>query len=300
MADEVEATEDHTVEGAAAALEVLFNLPAQVEATPETPVIQSQPDTAQAAPAEANTGEEVKTPASEAAPVTEQPKAQPSVSPEMELRLSEAEKVTKEAATVRDQALTTLNVLVPQLVASIKGRFPDINTDEDLARVGQTDPARYNEFVLEMGKLQRGQTAQRQAQEAVARETQANEQKRRSEELGKLQKVIPDFADPEKGRALEAKLLKFAESKGIKPSSSWGAAEVQLLHEAMTASEAKASQESALKAAQAKAKDAPPVQKPGSVRESNGKDEKVRDDFQQLQKSGHWRDAARVFGNILN
>lgn len=132
----VENNIDHSVDGAAAAIEALLSGSGTGEAaTTETPAaqadeIQSQPAAVSAPADEANASEEVQAPASEvpATSAIEQPKAQPVSSPELDVRLGEASKATQEATAARDQLLNALNVYVPQLEAAVKGQFADIKT----------------------------------------------------------------------------------------------------------------------------------------------------------------------------
>lgn len=222
----------------------------------------------------------------------------PSISPEIETAKAEAAKIKQEAEAARNQFVNALNTLVPQMESAIRGEFADIKNFDDLQNVAQTDPDRYNRYVIAQARLQQAQQAQAQAQ-AQEREAQAQRLNEwRASEQQKLIKAIPELTDPDKGPALARKIQDFAMKSGYTAQqlSNASANDFAILHKAMQVENLQAQ----LKAAQAKAANAPPVQKPGVKPATTGKDEKISTDFQRLQKTGRVDDAAALFKNFLN
>lgn len=276
--------------------------PEEEVSAPVTPEIQPAQTEAPSAEVEgANASEEAPAPAvdttAQAAPVT--PKPEPVRSPELDQRLSEADKTQQQAAAARDQYLQRLNAIVPQLENAVAGEFADIKTPEDVFGLMQSDPNRYNQFVIANTRLNQARQAQQQAsQEAVA--------SYRSAEQQKLIKALPDLADPQKGEALKEKLRAYAKSQGIPDSrQARDADEVIRLHREMVMAEKlsaleseKAAQANKLAEANKKAAKAPPVQQPGAQRDTNT-NEKASSDFGRFQKSGRLDDLTAALQHIL-
>lgn len=273
----------------------------EVSAAPEPEIQPAQTEAPSAEVEGANASEEAPAPAvdttAQAAPVT--PKPEPVRSPELDQRLSEADKTQQQAAAARDQYLQRLNAIVPQLENAVAGEFADIKTPEDVFGLMQSDPNRYNQFVIANTRLNQARQAQQQAsQEAVA--------SYRSAEQQKLIKALPDLADPQKGEALKEKLRAYAKSQGIPDSrQARDADEVIRLHremvmaEKLTALESeKAAQANKLAEANKKAAKAPPVQQPGAQRDTNT-NEKASSDFGRFQKSGRLDDLTAALQHIL-
>ncbi len=294
------------------ALEKYLNIPDEAEAAPETTVEQPKPEPTQeiqpqAAPeaeqqeSGASAAEVAEAPAVEtqATPQPETPKPQPDRSQELEQRLGKAIQTEQEAAAARDQLLSRLNTIVPQLEAGIRAEFADLKSPEDVYRLMQTDPNRYNQFVIAQTRLNQASQIQ-QAQQAEAQKAFiAGEQKR-------LQEAIPDLADPDKAEALKVKLRAYAKSQGIPDNrQARNADEVIRLHREMvladevaTLKAEKKARDEAIAKANEKAAKAPPVQKPGTQREVN-KDEKAEADFERFTKSGRTDDLATALQNLM-
>jgi hypothetical protein len=304
MADDLNSSDntDLDLDQAASAITDLLNRQQPDDAPAQTDVPQSQPS----APAQAS---EVETPASEArqepapdntAPEVPEEPSQPAhaAAPDVEQMRSEAARKIQEAEATRNQFLNALNTYVPQLEAAIRGEFADIKGFDDLQRVAQEDPDRYNRYVIANARLQQAQQAQQTAQGQANQQAQQRHAEWQASERTKLEKFLPDLKDPEKGPALAKKLQDFAiKERGYTPQqlAMASANDFALLHDAM---QFKASQ-AALKTAQAKAAKAPPVQQPGTVTQSSSKDEKLKGDFERLQKTGSIDDAARVFQSMF-
>ncbi len=302
MDDTVEQTSGEDLASAAAAFtKILAAEPAPKEEAEAAPQIQPQAETQEAPAPETNTDEEAEAPASEepavateAAPQAQQP-AKADAAPPTPIPDANAQAVQEV-----QQALTFARAFLPQLQAQIMGEFQDIKTMDDLARVGEDDPGRYNRFVLAAQKMQ-GVMANYQHLEKQAKEAQAAASPKIdwAGEAAKLHKAVPELADPQKGPVLERQLNEFAKSKGINPAGKT-AAEIQVLYEAYKATTDKASAAKQLEKATEKAKLAPPVQKPGTSKPQNTKGDKALESFQRLQKTGHVDDAAQAFRFILS
>ena len=291
---------DYSVSDAASAISALLSRP-QTEEAPETP--QDSPQAAapqradvgntEAAPVEPDTSESTATEEPPVVPATSQ-----AIPPDVEALRAEASKSKTEAKAARDQFLNALNTVVPQLQSAIRGEFADINTIDDLERLAATDVNRYNKFVFAQARLQQAAAAQQQAQEAANKEQNETARKAWSDEQARLHRLMPELTDPVKGAAIAKNLQDYAQKIGIKPDrlSSYTADEFVALNKSMQFDNL----EQAKAAANKKAAAAPPVQKPGVTRDGATKDEKIRTDFERLQKSGRVEDAAAFFRNIIN
>ena len=271
------------------------------------PVPDPEPNSPQAAP-DNDQAAETATPEADTAqadaPVTTaqtpEPKAvTPSYadSPEYKAAIAEATRERDQATAARTQLLTAYETLVPQLEARLRGEFADIKSYDDALQVAKTDPDRYNAWVIYQGELQQKQQELRSLQEADAK-TKANERATAfKSEQQKLTQLVPEFADPVKGPVLAEKLQAYAIAQGHTKErlSNWTAADFVGLHKAMQFDNL----EKAAALAKEKAKGAPPVQTPGTVRQTNGKEEKYKADYERLQKTGHINDVASILQHMI-
>lgn len=287
-----------SIEEAASIIDKLSNAPAEeaapAQASPEPEEIQPQPvDDEPSAEIEGNVSEEAQAPAIKTpTPATQEPKAQPASSPELEQRLSEAQRATQEAAAVKTQYFNALNTLVPQLEAGIRGEFADIKNLDDLQAVAQTDPERYNRFVFAQARLDQAQKAQAQA---VNDEKQVQNKRLaewKQQEHKKLGELIPDLMDNDKGPVLARKLQEFSLKSGYSAEQLTNASanDFAMLYRAMQFENMQALQ----KVAREKAAKAPPVQTPGTARVGNGVD-KVKELYGRAEKTGRVDDLAAYF-----
>lgn len=230
-------------------------------------------------------------------PQPEQPKA---VAQEVKTEASKPPEKPSADDAAEDQTLAQLNVLIPQLQAAVQGEFSDIKTWEDLQKLGATDPARYNRYVIHQAQLQ--QAMGEQARLAAERHTRWYQS-----QVSELQKTFPDYIDPVKGPALKADLTAYAKKQGYDNSRMLqaSAADILTLNKAMQWDKyqaQKAAEPAKVAEATAKAKEkaakAPPVQKPGMVQENDGQ-QKAQESYSRLQRTGRVDDAARVLAQIL-
>ena len=290
--------------GLAAAVQAALDLENGPEETSEAaqPEIQPQPAAeAQPVPDGVNDDKVAEAPVVESpAPVAaEAPKVNPDPAPKVEQRVAAEPPANTEADAAINQSLQRINSVVQQLETAASGKFADLKTEADVFALMQTDPQRYNEFVIAQTQYQRAKAAQVQVQQEAQRAYLSNEQKR-------LMKEIPDLADPDKGEALKAELRAYAKSQGIPDNrQARSADEVIRLHKEMTLAKKLATYEAkeaaaakALEDANKKAAKAPPVQQPGVQRDVN-KNEKLETDFERFSKSGESEDLARYLQHII-
>lgn len=281
--------------------------PAEEVETNESPAPVAQDIQPQAAPeAEqpkdgVTDSEEAKASAADtpAPVVAEAPKTNPEP-PKAEQRVVEKPSQAPEADAATNQSLERINAIVQQLEVAAQGKFADLKTEADVLALMQTDPTRYNEFVIAQTQYQRAKQAQTLAQQEAQRGFIAGEQKR-------LTQAIPELSDPEKGDALKAKLRAYAKSQGIPDSrQARNADEVIRLHREMTLAEENATlkaekkaQAEALAKASEKAASAPPVQKPGVQRDTNKGEEAAKSDFERFSNSGRTDDLAAYLNRYM-
>jgi len=270
-----------------------FALPGKPEVEVEEP---------QEAPDEGVAGQEGNEPSTPTQNAQQQNAPAPDARAQQEIAQREAQ-----AQAERNQAIQNLNNVVNQLAAAVAGEFADIKTYDDLERVATTDPDRYNRYVIQQGRLQQAQRVQQQVQ-AQAQQAQAQQfQAWQAKEAERLPELIPDLKDPEKAPAVARQLQDYALKNGVTPQmlTTASAAQLAILHKAMSyenyqaeqAKNAKAQAE-ALKAAQQKAANAPPVQKPGAQRTTSTKDDRIQSDYRRLRKDGSVESAAALFKSM--
>lgn len=295
---------DHSIDGAASAIMALLKQPATPEPAPASQETEPAPQEAAQPEPEQNTSEQA--PQGEPAAVTaeaEPTREEPTQAQTAPQPVTQAQQPATPDPTIaaRNQHLAQLNQLVPQLQAQLAVTFPDVRTVDDLIRLSHTDPARALAYQVQERALM-----QKQGELNALAGMQRAEWQR--SEAQKLEKLIPDIADPQKGPELKVKILKFAKEQGYSDQQieAAGANDVALLHEAMMyrdSVKAKQAEEKAkakaIEEAKKKAAVAPPVQNPGSARSTSTKEEKSREAFERLQKTGRIDDAAAVFKNFL-
>lgn len=259
--------------------------PAPVAAATEEP--EDEPNTDEAAP-EGDTPADTSQEETEEAPeVTQTPV--PAVAAPKAVDTAGNEKLT---ATT--ELLTQLNTIVPQLQARLATAFPDVKTFDDLERLAVEDPSRYFQYdILSKRVAEATQMQERASSEYRALWTQ--------QEAVKLGNLLPEWNDPVKGPALKQSLTDFAKEVGYTDAqiAQAGATDILLLREAMEFRNAKKAEQAkaiahakALKEAKNKAKDAPPVQKPGTATVTDKGAEKLRALEERYSKTGTVEDLA--------
>jgi hypothetical protein len=230
----------------------------------------------EAAPAAPNTQPQAQAPQ---APIA--PQVQPKVAPNT-------------AQPSAAQHLQQLTQHVTQLQANLQAAFPDIKSLEDLKRLAVEDPARVVAFDAHQREVQAAASHLPRLQAVAQAEWEQAETVR-------LHELLPDLKDSAKGAALREKIAAYAIEAGYSPQKlqTVSAVEVKALHDAMQYREYKAKQDAeakkqadAIVEARKKAADAPPVQKPGSPKGSDGKAEKAAELKAKHEKSGRIDDLA--------
>lgn len=249
---------------------------------------------------EPNTGEgasEEETPAdtpdegTEAEPVKQEPEP-----------VKAAPKVEPQAQTPQPQTnnLSQIGQMVMALQIQLAAQFPDIKTLDDLTKLATEDPARYIQYDVQTKRLQSAQQLHAAAMSEQRGSWLAQEQE-------KLNKAIPDIADPAKGPILRERLVSFAKEQGYTPEqiNSAASADIVILHDAMMYRDSlrhkeaeAAKQAKAIEAAKAKAKDAPKVQKPGAAAPVISKGaEKEKELSERFERTGHPDDLAALLAH---
>lgn len=177
--DTDEVVQDHTVDGAASAIEALLKGSGTGEQPAATQPDPIQPQAAAPAPAsEASVSEEVQAPAIVAPAPDPQPepaRVAPVSSPELDAARQEAATKAQEANALRERFLNALDTYIPQLEAAVKGEFADIQTQDDLLKLGATDPERYNRAVIAFTRLNNARTQQETARQEAAQKAQTEQ-----------------------------------------------------------------------------------------------------------------------------
>lgn len=196
------------------------------------------------------------------------------------------------ALTQQAQALAAMQA---QLQAGVAGEFSDLRNVEDVQRLAQADPARFNRFLFAQMKLQQTQQANQLAQARAAQVQQAQMAAWRSAEKERLEEALPELKGPQAGEFSD-RIRKFAFQNGYSEQDLGraNARDVVTLYRAMRLSDIEAAQEKARE----KARAAPKVQPPGA--RGAGAPDKFRSDLERLQKSGRVDDAAQVFQSLLS
>lgn len=205
------------------------------EAPPEDPRVKltenEQADNAQPAPTESEEeifeidlgdGQKHTLSASELAELVSNrgkpaPKEEQSAQPNDEVARARAE-IEAERAKVQQERYyyaQQLAQFVPQAIRDLQTTFPEIKSPADLRKLSVEDPARYVQFIAMRDTISAAQQdqqrlhAQAQAEQSAAMEKYVNEQ------LSKLHKAEPVFADPVKGPAERKALHSFLVKQGF-------------------------------------------------------------------------------------
>jgi hypothetical protein len=215
-----------------------------------------------------------------------------------ERKATEAERAAIQSRTAQyTDALKQLAAVVMPEVQALQS--------VDWGKLAQDNPA---EFVRLQGveRQARGRLDAINAEYQRANEAQQQEmQKRHGEFLAAQQKLlaerIPEFADPEKGKAIAGELGQFLQSRGFTGAEIGNIADhraVAMAVELMRFQKAEATR----KAAEAKtaAQTAPRVQKPGTPADScDAVSQRVKNDIGRFQQTGNIKDAARLLEHAI-
>jgi hypothetical protein len=297
------AAQNDTVDSAAEAIERLLG-PKPVEAAKAKEEPQPEPEEEPDEPRRGKNPLQLLADAARQEPEPEPEQIQAPVAAPPQSR--EPEKVTPapdvatklaEAEAARNQHLTAVNNLAIQLQGALMGEFPEIKTRDDLYKLGETDPARYNKYQIALARLQdlNAEKAKVETEQRTAHNERFSAWQKA--ELEKLPDLIPELKDQAKAPAVVAKINAFARANGYSDDllRNASARDFSILHKAMLADDMIAQQAKAKE----KARNAPQVQKPGAAREANTQQDNQKSDFNRLRRTGRLDDAANVFKSIL-
>lgn len=303
MVSELGGPLEGSVDEAAQAIMALMPSAPQLEPEDDEPAPQPDPEPEPDAPvAAAPEDAEPEQHTDEEAPQGEEPveaeTPAPNTQPQAQApQAPTAPQVRPQAAQAQPNAAQHLQQLtqhVTQLQAGLQAAFPDIKSLDDLKRLAVEDPARVIAFNAHERELQVARAYLPQVQAAAQAEWEQTE-------TAKLHDMIPELKDSAKGPKLKEQIAAYAKEAGYSPEqlATVSAVQVKTLYEAMQYRQFKAKQDAelakqakAIVEAKNKAKDAPPVQKPGSPKGTDGKAAKAAELLAKHQKSGRVDDLA--------
>lgn len=215
---------------------------------------------------------------------------------EAERHIVEAERHTVEQAKqLRDTYAQRLQIIEQALRSQSDG--------ENLNELKETDPIGYAVAVAERSENEKRQYAIKAERARIAQMQQAEQAQQLSQvvtqEAEKLSKVLPEYADPQKGETIRKSIRSYAESVGFSAdelSKVYDSRAVLTLYKAMQYDKLMSNKgEVNKKLSQAPKMLRPGVSKPqGSLETENTK--RLR---QQFKQSGKVSDAAKLFEQFL-
>lgn len=205
---------------------------------------------------------------------------------------AEAQSVMQ-AKQLRDVYAERLQMIEQMLTAQ--------NSNEDLDSLKENDPIGYAVRVADMQQQEKQMVAVQAERQRIAQEQQAeygqNMQRFLATQAQELTKVIPDYADPEKGEVLRNSIRKFALSVGFSNedlSNVVDHRQVLTLYKAMQYDKLQQSKPQVTK----RVSEAPKTLKSGNGNKTTDTD-RLKRSQQQLRQSGKVRDAAKLFEQFL-
>ena len=184
------------------------------------------------------------------------------------------------------------------------GKFQDIEVqklnDIDWASLKDTDPMGYMEKRMELQEAREKAAQVKAEQTRIAHQSQQEHAVRMQDilqhEAGKLKEILPEYADPKSG--LRDKLRDYALGLGFDQQDINNIADhrvVLVLHKAMLQDEAKNG------AVKKVSKKVPKVLKSGTPESKTQRNQRtLKGKRQRLSKTGHPRDAANVFLDMIS
>lgn len=198
-----------------------------------------------------------------------------------------------EARQMRDAYAERLQVLAQVLSAQ--------EQPEDLEALRENDPVGYSVKVADMQQRDKQMAAVRAEQDRIAKEQQAERaiqmQQFVAQQAEALNKVLPEYADPEKGEKLRTDMRKFAKTVGFTDDELANVIDsrhVVTLYKAMLYDKLQQSKPQVTK----RVSEAPKTLKSGSGVKTTNTDQMKRNK-QQLRATGKVRDAARIWEQLL-
>ena len=200
------------------------------------------------------------------------------------------------------QQLPPFQQQLAQLTAALNNQvmseFADIKGPEDLARMAETDPARYVRFDARMRLLQQANQAQQQLRQQQEEQNAREAEKRFERESAELKRLVPELMDEKSGREQRKALADFLiEEHGFPPEQVNNLVDAKSINIAWKAMKWDRAQKAA---AAAKVVNLPRSMKPGTgsgPRESD--DDRQAALVQRARKTGSVKDAAAAISRFL-
>jgi len=199
----------------------------------------------------------------------------------------------EEAKQLRDAYADRLQMIEQLLSAQ--------ESTEDLETLKENDPVGYAVKVAELQQRDKQLHAVQQERYRIAQEQQAEQaqalQQYMAQQAQELARVLPEYADPEKGEKLRGDMRKFAKSVGFSDeelSMVRDARQVMTLYKAMQYDKLQQAKPQVTK----RVSEAPKTLKSGNGVKATDAD-KVKRAKQQLRQTGKVKDAARIWEQLL-
>lgn len=187
-----------------------------------------------------------------------------------------------------------LQTLIPVLQAQVQDKFANV----DWVQLASDDPSQYVAMKAEYDKHVQNITAAYQEQQRIAAENQRaqaeNHRKQLENEYKRLVERIPDFADPEKGKAIRGELKTYLTNTGYSDEEIGGLSDSRAAEIAYKAMLYDKAQKAKVQSAE-KVKNLPKVQKPGNAVKVDPKRAAVVEAKNRAMKSGKVDDLAEFF-----
>lgn len=186
-----------------------------------------------------------------------------------------------------------LKGIIPALQIQLQDKFANVNWVE----LSKTDPAKYVEMQAEYSqyatRLQIAQAEQQRIEAQTKSQRDAELKETLQREAAKLAEKYPDFAHPEKGKALRSDLKSFLMKEGYSSDEVAGLGDSRAASIAYKAMQYDKAQKARVEAAK-QGKVVPQVQKPGTATRVDPKAAAVSAATERFGKSGKVEDLAAV------
>lgn len=122
---------------------------------------------------------------------------------ELTERLKSYETGASEAQKAREQYQKGIEQLAAQAASFVNSEFSDVQSWDDVAKMQEDDPIRFQRWQLATSRATQLQQEQQRLANEGRREAEANFQNYVRSEMAKFAEAEPEFADPEKGPKLQ-------------------------------------------------------------------------------------------------
>jgi hypothetical protein len=197
----------------------------------------------------------------------------------------------------RQNALSTLQSIIPALQEQIAGEFKDIKSISDIEKLAREDPARFVVWQAKQQALAQAHQQQQHLAELQGKEVQKAQEEYLNEQSRLLTEKLPEWTDPVKGKALRSEIREYLQETGYKDEELARLVDHRDLIIARKAMLYDKAQAARAKAAPVK-QTAPTPIKSGTP-QGKQTDEKRADLRKQLKRTGDGRFAARLIEDLL-